>query len=127
MGIIQLAMIAVVGAMLSLWLKGMNPSYSIYMAFATGLLILFFCLDSIRSFLDLINQLSLRLGDNAVYLKLICKLIGIAYISEFASAICKDAGYQALSSQVEMAGRFLIIVCAIPILTNLMDVIEEVF
>ncbi|MGQ0512778.1 SpoIIIAC/SpoIIIAD family protein, partial [Bacillus sp. D-CC] len=43
-------------------------------------------------------------------------IIGIAYIAEFGAQITKDAGQGAIASKIELAGKILILVMAIPII-----------
>ena len=127
MNIIEIVGIALTGALLSLWIGQINRAFGVYVMVAAGVLLLFCCYDGIRMFMDFMEVFFTRLSDQAVYLKILCKLVGIAYLCEFTSSICKDAGCMSLSSQVEVVGRLLMIVCALPILTNLLTVIEEVF
>lgn len=60
---------------------------------------------------------------NSMYLETILKIIGIAYVAEFASQITKDAGQGTLASKIELAGKILILAMAIPILTVLIETI----
>ncbi len=60
---------------------------------------------------------------NMVYLETILKIIGIAYIAEFASQITKDAGQGTLASKIELAGKIIILAMAIPILTVMIETI----
>ncbi len=60
---------------------------------------------------------------NNMYLETILKIIGIAYIAEFASQITKDAGQGTLASKIELAGKILILAMAIPILTVLIETV----
>lgn len=60
---------------------------------------------------------------NIVYVETILKIIGIAYIAEFAAQITKDAGQGAIASKIELAGKILILAMAIPILSVLIETI----
>lgn len=62
---------------------------------------------------------------NIVYVETILKIIGIAYIAEFAAQITKDAGQGAIASKIELAGKILILAMAIPILTVLIETIIQ--
>lgn len=62
---------------------------------------------------------------NIFYVETILKIIGIAYIAEFASQITKDAGQGAIASKIELAGKILILAMAIPILTLLIETIIQ--
>ncbi len=60
---------------------------------------------------------------NMMYLQTILKIIGIAYIAEFGAQIAKDAGQAAISTKIELAGKILILVMAIPILTAVIEMV----
>ena len=51
-------------------------------------------------------------------------MTGITYVSEFASSICKDLGYQSIASQIEMFARLLLFVISIPVVSALIETIS---
>ena len=51
-------------------------------------------------------------------------MLGITYVSELVSAICKDAGYQSVALQIEIFARLGIMVLCIPILMTLLEVVR---
>ena len=55
----------------------------------------------------MIEKVAINANVNTVYLKTILKIIGIAYIIEFASGIAKDAGQGLIASRIESAGKNL--------------------
>ncbi len=67
-----------------------------------------------------------RSNINMVYLSTILKIIGIAYIAEFASQITKDAGQAAISSKIEFSGKIIILAMAIPIITAIIESILNI-
>lgn len=123
---IQVAAIAIIGAVLALFVRQMHSEYGVFILMGTGLVLLFLCLDGLRDIMEFLFRLETKIGNHGVYIKILCKLVGIAYISEFAGNICKDAGYQTLCTQVELAGKVCILVCALPILESMLLVVERV-
>ena len=61
---------------------------------------------------------------DAAYLTALLKMTGITYISEFASGICKDAGYSAIASQIEVFAKLYIMVLSMPVLLALIETIH---
>lgn len=51
-------------------------------------------------------------------------MIGITYVAEFASGLCRDAGYASVGAQIEMFGKFSIMAVSMPILLALIETIE---
>lgn len=126
MELFAIVSVALVGAMLALSVSHVLPQYSIYIVFATGLLLVFLSLDGLFYLLDFVSEVNAYLQDNAAYVKLLLKMVGIAYVSEFTCDLCKDCGYQTLATQVQTAGKLAILVSALPMLKSLMEVIGEV-
>ena len=53
------------------------------------------------------------------------KMIGITYIAEFSSGICRDAGYQTIASQIEIFSKLTILALGMPVLLALLETIQE--
>lgn len=71
----------------------------------------------------MIEKIAMNAKVNMVYVETILKIVGIAYIAEFAAQITKDAGQGAISSKIELGGKILILAMAIPILTVMIETI----
>ncbi len=71
----------------------------------------------------MLERIAINANVNMVYLETILKIIGIAYIAEFGAQITKDAGQGAIAAKIEMAGKILILVMAIPILTVIIETV----
>ncbi|AGX05458.1 mutants block sporulation after engulfment (stage III sporulation) [Bacillus sp. NRRL B-14911] len=73
----------------------------------------------------MLEKIAVNAKVNLVYVETILKIIGIAYIAEFAAQITKDAGQGAIASKIELGGKILILAMAIPILTVLIESIIQ--
>jgi len=71
----------------------------------------------------MVEKLATNANVNTVYIETILKIIGIAYIAEFAVQLTKDAGQGSIASKIELAGKILILSMAVPILTVLVETI----
>ena len=125
MGIIRIAAIGVVGALLAIQFKNTKSEYSIYISMAVSLLIFFFIFSELKIFIELIREIGKYMNLHSSYISILLKMLGITYVSEFASAICKDAGYQAVSGQIELFAKLFILGLSVPILLSLLEVIRE--
>lgn len=90
-----------------------------------GCAIFLFLVDQIYAIIHMIEEIAVNAKVNIVYVETILKIIGIAYIAEFASQITKDAGQGAIASKIELAGKILILAMAIPILSVLIETIIQ--
>ena len=54
------------------------------------------------------------------------KCVGIGLICGLGSEACKDAGSGQLASAVELAGAAAALVCALPLISALLDTVEGI-
>jgi stage III sporulation protein AD len=73
----------------------------------------------------MLQKIATNANVNLIYVETILKIIGIAYIAEFAAQITKDAGQGAIASKIELGGKILILAMAIPILTVMIETIIQ--
>ena len=83
------------------------------------------CTDLPSKITGSIQILGEYLAVSPVYIRILLRITGIAYICDFASCICKDAGYQAIAAQIELLGKLTIVVMSLPVLQTLMSAITE--
>jgi stage III sporulation protein AD len=82
-------------------------------------------LSKIQVVLNVFQDLADRANISQMYLNTILKIIGIAYITEFGSQVCRDAGEGAVAGKIEFAGKIMIMVMAIPIIALVLDTITR--
>ena len=126
MEIVQIVGIAFVATFIAMILKQYRPEFSIYISVIAGILIFSIVVVKLSSVVEIIKTLSSKLGTNMQFFSLLIKITGIAYLSEFATNICKDSGETAIASKVELAGRIIIIAMSVPILGALIDVVTNI-
>ncbi|HHK5531956.1 TPA: stage III sporulation protein AD [Bacillus mobilis] len=95
---------------------------SLFIVFVGSVMFLLL-IDQIHSILQMIERIASEAKVSNVYVETLLKIIGIAYIAEFGAQITKDAGQGAIASKIELAGKILILVMAIPILTVVIETI----
>ncbi|CAI8750216.1 stage III sporulation protein AD [Bacillus cereus VDM021] len=95
---------------------------SLFIVFIASVMFLLL-IDQIHSILRMIERVASEAKVSNVYVETLLKIIGIAYIAEFGAQITKDAGQGAIASKIELAGKILILVMAIPILTVVIETI----
>lgn len=124
MEIVKAAIIGVGAVILALKFKGTNSEYSVYLSLTACLVLMGVALSQLQVLVAYIKTLYGYLMLDSIYLKLLLKIIGIAYLCEFASNLCKDAGYSAIAGQIEMAGKLSILIVSMPVMTALLDTIR---
>lgn len=126
MEIIQIVGLGIVSAIIIIILKSQRPEIAIQISIVTGIAIFMILLSKISVVLDMFQSLSDRVDIDSSYFTTLLKIIGIAYISEFGAEICKDAGESSIASKIELAGKVMIVVLAVPIVTSLLELVINI-
>jgi len=126
MEILQIVAIGIIATLLAITLRQQKPELAIYISIAAGLFIFFLIIGKLSGVVDLLNKMVQKSQIDTIYLSTLLKIIGIAYITEFGANICRDAGEGAIASKIELGGKVIIMVMALPILVGLMEVILKI-
>lgn len=123
MEIIQIVGLGLAATILLVVLRGQSPQIAFLLALLVGVFIFIFLLDKISLVISLLERLSVQAGVEMIFLQTILKIIGIAYIAEFAAQIAKDSGEGSIASKIELAGKILILVLALPIVQRVVETV----
>ncbi|KUO50562.1 MAG: stage III sporulation protein AD [Desulfitibacter sp. BRH_c19] len=122
MEILQIVGLGLVTAIIIILVKQANsPTIAVILSILVGATIFLMMLTKIGAIIDILQQLADRANVNQFYLATILKIIGIAYIAEFGSQMCKDAGESAIASKIEFAAKILVMILAIPIFAAILE------
>ena len=102
----------------------MKGEYGVYLVLCAGLVIFFYALSKLEAVVEALKRVQSYIQIDPVYLGVLMKMIGITYITEFASGICKDAGYGSLGGQIEIFGKLSMLAVSMPILLALMETLK---
>jgi stage III sporulation protein AD len=123
MNIMQIVAIGLTAAVLALVVRQQRPDIAMMISLAAGTILFLMILGNLKSVVTVVNQLSRKASLDTIYLSTVLKVIGISYIAEFGAQICRDAGESAIASKIELGGKVLIMMLAVPILSALLETI----
>ncbi|MCC9023099.1 stage III sporulation protein AD [Bacillus nakamurai] len=123
MEIVQIVGLGLIATFLSLIVKEQKPTFAFMIVVFSGCVIFLYLVDQIYDIIRMIEKIAVNANVNMIYVETILKIIGIAYIAEFGAQLTKDAGQGAIASKIELAGKILILVMAVPILTVIIETI----
>ncbi|WP_145403927.1 stage III sporulation protein AD [Paenibacillus xylanexedens] len=125
MEIIQVVGLALIATVLILVIKEQKPMFAFLIAAAAGVVIFMLLIGKIGAVIEVLKRLAENSGMESIYLKTVLKIIGIAYIAEFGAQIVRDAGQESIASKIELAGKVLILVLAIPIISIIIETVMK--
>ena len=113
---IKVGLLGIVGVLIAVQFKAQKPEYGTFIGLAIGILIFCYVLKELEVVMGQFDLVRKYLGNGEGYLAILLKVIGITYICEFSSSICKDAGYGTVEQQIEILGKLSVMFAGIPIL-----------
>jgi stage III sporulation protein AD len=111
--------------LIAIKLKKINGEYSTLISIGACLLIIGFIITRLTKIMSYMDKISSYVNIDMEYISIIFKMLGISFICEFSSGICKDAGFSAIATHIEIAGRVSMIVISLPILFSVIDMVAE--
>lgn len=122
---IQIGIMGVAGALLAVQFKSGKSEYGIYISVALSLVIFFCIAGQLEIIVDAMREIGDFIRMDKAYIGTLIKMLGITYVAEFSSGICKDAGYQTIALQIEIFGKLSVLVLSMPVLMALLNTIKD--
>jgi stage III sporulation protein AD len=116
--------IAFVGVVAFGFIKNIKSDYGIFLLLAVGTVILILVSDYLVNALTAFGDMSTKTGINNDLFSSIIKIIGIGYISEYSSSVCEDTGCSSIAKKIQLGAKVTIFVMSIPIITNILALVE---
>ena len=126
MDVIKVISIAFIGVILHNLLKGAKSELSVFVLIASGVIILGMILRATSGVLvDFQSIIDISGVDGGLFSGVL-KVIGVAYVAEYASGLCRDAGAESLSGKILLAGKVCIFSLSLPLVKALVDMLVSV-
>ena len=126
--IFSFVVLSLITAVISLYLKDSGfVTAAVITVICGGVLILLKLIPFFTEIFRTIREISSASGLKTDYIGLVIKVVGIAYIGEFAGELCRDAGETSLAGKVDLGTKAVIMVMALPLLKTILSTIMDVF
>jgi stage III sporulation protein AD len=123
---IQVVGLGLVATFLILLLKEQKPIFASLLATFVGVILFISLAGKIAEVVGVLQALATQAQVNHLFLDTILKIIGIAYIAEFGAQVTRDAGQGSIASKIELTGKVLIMVMALPIITTIINTVLKI-
>ena len=121
MEMISLCGVLVITAFLAVLLRPHRPELTLALGVAAGVGVALAVLSSIKEPLAALEQLFSKAGIAGETIQLMLKSFGICLLTQLAADVCRDAGETALASRAELAGKAALLVLALPLFGQIVD------
>lgn len=126
MNLIQIIGIGIITAILSLIIKQHRPELAVALPMLGAAAIILCIAPYLKGILTMFEDMAKRVGLESRYLHMVIKIIGVAYLCQFASELCKDAGEGSMASKIELAGKVMILTLSMPVIYRLLDLVSDI-
>ncbi len=123
--IFKIIAIGLITCLATMIVRPIRSDFAVIIAIVGGLIILFLVVNYLSSVFETFRNIIGITGLNSSLYTLLLKIIGIGYLVEFTAGICSDTGNSSLGDKVLLGGKIIILVMALPIITNILHIVME--
>ena len=116
---LRMAGFAAAAAMIAFTLRAAHREAGAAVAIAAGLMLFFAALTNLSGAVETLQALSRKAGVGDGTVTLLIKLVGMAYVTEFAAQACKDAGEEGLAGKAALCGKMLLMAQTLPLIVEI--------
>ena len=116
MEIFKIVGVGFVTAISAILLKQTKPE----LAFAVTML----AADMLEETLGALDSISRLTGVENGLVKILLKIVGIGYLTEFAAGILEDFGSPSVADKVVLAGKLTIVAASLPLISRVLSVLN---
>jgi stage III sporulation protein AD len=122
--IIKVIGVAFVTALTALLLRSTKPELSFAVTVTGVIVILLFIVNYMKITLVFLTEISGMTGLDNGLIKILLKIVGIGYLTEFSAGILNDFGSNAVADKVILAGKLTMLFLAIPVIKTLLQLMK---
>lgn len=123
--IYKIVAIGLISSIATIIIKPLRNDFAVMIALTGGIIILLMLLNYLSGIFNTFNLIINATGVSTSLYSLVIKIVGIGYLVEFSAGICNDSGNSSLGDKVLLGGKVVIMVLALPIITNILQIVAE--
>ena len=125
MELIKVMILGIIVSMLVVFLKQVKPEYSLLCLIVGSVVILAYIISYMTKVFVFFQEVVEKTGINYSLFVSMLKIVGLGYLVEFSASVCRDSGNNSIADKVILAGKIMIFVVSVPIISNLFEMILE--
>jgi stage III sporulation protein AD len=127
MNIISIIALALIIAVFNGILRRYLPEYNLVFTVASCIALISILLPQIIKVLNEIKLISRTAKFSEETQIILLKTIGICILTQFAADSCQDSGEKALANKIELAGKIIAILTAMPLFKKIIEIVTFFF
>lgn len=123
--LIRGSIIGVLASVIGLMLKKNVPEFALLLTLSASVAILCFAFEALGEVKEFIAEVAEKGGISNALLAPVMKCAGITVCARLASDVCRDAGYAASASAVELVAAAAALYAALPLMRAVLKMAES--
>jgi len=115
--------LAIVLVVIQAQLREINKPWAVLASTAFIVVVVLSVLPQLAQVTEVLNSLSARAGVDSFYVAPVLKAIAIVHVTSFGAEICRDADENAMAVVVELAGKIVILLVALPVVEAILTAV----
>lgn len=124
MDIVKIIGVAFVTAITSVILRQSKPELSFAVTVTGVIVVLLFIIEALQGTIAAFSALASVTGMENGLLKILVKIVGVGYLTEFAAGVLHDFGSTSMADKVTLGGKIAIVTLALPVFEGLLTLIK---
>lgn len=112
-------------AVLAMTVRSTHREMGAVFSLACGAALLLLLMEQLSQAVAAIDEMARLSAVSEGQTALILKVLGISMLVEFAAQACRDAGEEGIALRVEMGGKVMLVLLALPVLQQITQLIME--
>ena len=121
--ILKIIGIGFIAAVTAVILRSTKPELSFAVTVVGIIIILTFIVDMLKGAMSVFTSISQIAGIENGLLKMILKIVGVGYLTEFGAGILMDFGSNSIADKVTLAGKITIVLLSMPVVESLLQLL----
>lgn len=122
--IVKIIGVAFITTLSAILLKATKPELSFAVTITGVIVILLFIVDALQGALVVFSSIAEMTGIENGLLKILLKIVGVGYLTEFGTGILQDFGGNAVADKVVIGGKIAIVILSLPVLEGLLQMVR---
>ncbi len=121
----EILVFCMICCVLVMLLKQYHKAFGILAGIAVCAAVLMTVLPQAERILQTAENIYLQSRLEQEYFQILCKAVGISWLTQLAGDLCRDCGETAIASAAELCGRILLTLLALPLFLTLAETVLE--
>lgn len=117
--------IALIGIVVVVLLRTTKPEFAVIAVIATGVVMVAIILSTLQNAILAFDEIVEKSGISDGVFSAVLKIIGIGYVTEYASSIAIDADCKSIANKLQMGGKLVIFTLSVSIISELIKTLSD--